>query len=189
MLRGLATRLQKQSPQAVDQVNEIVGLVNQSIETARNLARGLLPVNTDTGGLTFALRALAERSRDLYGIPVEFRADIAAELALSETHASHLYRIAQEALTNTARHSRAEAAAVVLRIGSGRFVLEVADDGVGMGGMDRSASGMGLKIMRYRASMIGAKFELAPNRPRGTVVRVTGEQPTLKPALHSSALT
>jgi len=41
----------------------------------------------------------------------------------------------------------------------------------------------------YRASMIGAKFELAPNRPRGTVVRVTGEQPMLKTALHSSVVT
>ena len=189
MLRGLATRLQKQSPQAVHQINEIVGLVNQSIETARGLARGLLPVSTDSGGLTFALRALAERSRDLYGIPVEFRADVAADLSLSETHASHLYRIAQEALTNTARHSRAKAAAVSLRIASGEFVLEVADNGVGTDGLERSATGMGLKIMKYRASMIGAKFELAPNRPRGTVVRVTGEQPMLKTALHSSAVT
>ena len=74
MLRGLATRLQRQSPEAVGYINEIVGLVNQSIESARSLARGLLPVRTDTGGLPFALRTLAARSRDLYGLEVNFRA-------------------------------------------------------------------------------------------------------------------
>jgi PAS domain S-box-containing protein len=189
MLRGLATRLGRHNPGVVGQVNEIVGLINQSIETARSLARGLLPVNTNSGGLTFALRALAERSRDLYGIPVEFRTDISAELGLSETNASHLYRIAQEALTNTARHSGAAAAAVSLHIADGKFSLEVADDGVGTAGMDRAVSGMGLKIMKYRASMIGAKFEIAPNRPRGTVIRVTGEQPLSTIALQSSHAT
>jgi PAS domain S-box-containing protein len=189
MLRGLATRLGRHNPRVVGQVNEIVGLINQSIETARSLARGLLPVNTNSGGLTFALRALAERSRDLYGIPVEFSTDMSAELELSETHASHLYRIAQEALTNTARHSRAATAAVSLHMANGKFSLEVADDGIGTTDMERSVSGMGLKIMKYRASMIGAKFEIATQWPRGTVVRVTGEQSMPSTALQSSPAT
>ncbi len=76
MLRGLATRIQKQCPESVGQVNEIVTLVNQSIETARSLARGLLPVNTESGGLTLALRSLVDRSRDLYGFNVELRTEV-----------------------------------------------------------------------------------------------------------------
>jgi PAS domain S-box-containing protein len=186
MLRGLATRLQKQCPQAVDQVNEIVVLVNQSIETARALARGLLPVNTDGGGLPLALRALADRSHDLYGFEVGFQADVWPGFALSETNASHLYRIAQEALTNTARHGRASAAAVYLRISKSRFLLQITDNGIGLGETGRSASGMGLRIMKYRASMIGAKFEIVPNYPHGTVVRVTGEQPMVTSTLQSA---
>ena len=91
----------------MDSVNEIVALVNQSIENARSLARGLLPVRTETGGLAFALRELASRSRDLYGLEVNFRAEVWPELNLDETDASHLYRIAQEALTNSARHGHA----------------------------------------------------------------------------------
>jgi PAS domain S-box-containing protein len=59
MLRGLAGRVRERCPEALDSVNEIVGLVNQSIENARSLARGLLPVRTETGGLAFALRELA----------------------------------------------------------------------------------------------------------------------------------
>jgi len=186
MLRGLATRIQKESPESVDQVNEIVVLVNQSIETARALARGLLPVNTDGGGLSFALRALADRSRTLYGFEVEFRADVGPELTLRETTASHLYRIAQEALTNTARHGRASAVAIFLLVTKSKFLLRITDNGSGFGETARSGTGMGLKIMKYRAGMIGAKFEIGPNYPHGTVVRVTGQQATVTRTRHSA---
>jgi len=177
MLRGLATRIHKQMPDCVGPVNEIVSLVNQSIETARGLARGLLPVDTDSGGgLTLALRTLVQRNRDLYGLAIEFRCDAAAELPFSVASASHLYRIAQEALTNAARHARASTVDVCLRVSDSGFLLQITDDGIGMTSAHRSGSGMGLKIMRYRASMIGARFELQDHSPRGTVVRVAGDQ-------------
>ncbi len=176
MLRGLATRLQKENPPIVDQVNEVVGLVNQSIDTARNLARGLLPVTTEGGGLTLALRALADRSRALYGFNVTLQTNVSSRVSMSETTASHLYRIAQEALTNTARHGRASTAEIVLEVSDEAFVLEISDDGVGIGDPGGPATGMGLKIMKYRADMIGAGFEVSRNRPRGTTVRVSGDR-------------
>jgi signal transduction histidine kinase len=183
MLRGLATRFQHQFPAGVVHINEIVGLVNQSIETARSLARGLLPVRTDTGGLPFALRELAARSHDLYGLEVNFRAEIWPEITLSEASASHLYRIAQEALTNAARHGHASKVAILLMVSRTTFLLKVTDDGVGIENPNKPVAGMGLKIMRYRAGMIGAKIEIGANLPRGTVVRVTGEQPARPAAL------
>ncbi len=186
MLRGLATRIEKRNPPSVAQVNEIVGLVNQSIETARSLARGLLPVSTDDGGLPLALRTLASRSRDLYRFQVDFRSDVSAEVPLGEACASHLYRIAQEALTNAARHGRATAVDVFLHVSTLNFLLEIVDNGIGTVDGGRSASGMGLKIMQYRASMIGARFEILPNRPCGTVVRVSGERPQLVSSLQSA---
>jgi PAS domain S-box-containing protein len=189
MLRGLATRIQHQSPETVVQVNEIVGLVNQSIESARSLARGLLPVHTDSGGLPFALRTLAARTRDLYGLEVNFRAEVWPELSLSEASASHLYRIAQEALTNAARHGHASKVEIFLLVTRNAFFLRITDDGTGVGGAHASATGMGLKIMRYRAGMIGAKFEIGPNIPHGTVVRVTGDQPVTAGALHPAHVT
>ncbi|MEA3109431.1 MAG: two-component system, NarL family, sensor histidine kinase UhpB [Gammaproteobacteria bacterium] len=178
MLRGLATRFQKQCPDSIGQVNEIVTLVNQSIDTARALARGLLPVNKDGEGLSSALRALTDRSRDLYGFDAYFQAEVSQDLTLNETTASHLYRIAQEALTNTARHARATAVAIYLTVTKNRFSLRITDDGTGIGDAARSASGMGLKIMKYRAAMIGAKIEFVPNDPHGTVISVTGERST-----------
>ena len=178
MLRILATRFQHQSPECVASINEIVGLVNQSIESARALSRGLLPVRTDTGGLPFALRELAARGRDQYGLDVNFRAEIWPEITLSEGNASHLYRIAQEALTNAARHGKASKVDILLMVTKNTFLLRITDDGVGIGNPDKPAAGMGLKIMKYRAGMVGAKIEIGPNMPRGTIVRVTGEQPT-----------
>ncbi len=179
MLRGLATRVQGRFPEAVDSVNEIVALVNRSIENARSLAHGLLPVRNETGGLAFALRELASRSRDLYGLDVNFTAEVASELNLDVTDASHLYRIAQEALTNASRHGHATLVDIHLKATGLRFLLRITDNGEGFHPPTSPYSGMGLKIMKYRAGMIGATFEIAPNEPRGTVVRVMGEQPTV----------
>jgi PAS domain S-box-containing protein len=174
MLRGLASQIQHRCPDLIDKLNEVVGHVNESIETARTLARGLLPVRGETGGLPFALRALAERSRDLYGLEVNFRAQVAREFEFNETNASHLYRITQEALTNAARHGRATLVDISLRASANGFSLRIADDGEGMARAAASSAGMGLKIMKYRADMIGARFEIEANDPHGTVVTVAG---------------
>jgi PAS domain S-box-containing protein len=183
MLRSLATRFQHECAGGVAGINEVVGLVNQSIESARSLARGLLPVRTESGGLPFALRELAARSRDLYGLTVNFRAEIWPEITLSETSASHLYRIAQEALTNAARHGRAAKVDILLMANRNTFLLRITDDGVGIANPERPVAGIGLKIMRYRAGMIGAKVDIIAGVPRGTVVRVSGEQPSRQSGL------
>jgi len=176
MLRSLATHLERECPQSLERVNEIAEVVKQSVETARGLARGLLPVTTD-GGLPEALYALADRNSEVYGLEVECRVEMAPDVKLSETTASHLYRIAQEALTNAVRHGSATAVTMNLKVTPARFQLRVADNGVGVGESRQSSGGMGLKIMKYRASMLGAMFEIVPNHPRGTVVRVAGQQP------------
>jgi PAS domain S-box-containing protein len=175
MLRGLASRIQARCPEVVNQVNEVVGHVNQSIETARSLARGLLPVRTETGGLTAALRALAARSRDLDGgLEVNFSAEVLPGFAPTETNASHLYRITQEALTNAARHGHATQVDISLLARENGFALRITDNGVGLLPAAQTGAGMGLKIMKYRADMIGARFQITANQPHGTVISVTG---------------
>ncbi len=186
MLRGLATRIEARSPETKDQVEEIVGLVNQSIDTARSLARGLLPVNTDGGGLACALRSLADRSRDVYGLNVDCRVKVAPERPLNEATANHLFRIAQEALTNTARHARASSVAIFLLVTRSKFLLRITDDGVGIADPSKDGSGMGLKIMKYRANIIGATFEIRPNHPHGTVICVIGQQAPVTGNLESA---
>jgi PAS domain S-box-containing protein len=175
MLRGLATRIQARCPDVVVNVNEVVSLVNQSIETARGLARGLLPVRTETGGIGSALGALAVRTRELYGLQVCFEDRIAPDFMLDETSASHLYRITQEAVTNAVRHGRAGRVDIVFATSASTFSLQIADDGQGFARATPS-SGMGLKIMKYRAGMIGARFDIEANKPQGTLIKVISER-------------
>jgi PAS domain S-box-containing protein len=173
MLRGLEHRIHERCPEVIPNINEIVGHLNESIETARALARGLLPVRAETGGLSAALRALAARSRDLYGLEVNFRSEICPTFVLSETNASHLYRITQEALTNAARHGQATLVDIAFIATPETFSLRITDNGKGLAAAQTS-SGMGLKIMKYRADMIGARFEIEWNAPRGALITVVG---------------
>jgi signal transduction histidine kinase len=178
MLRGLARRVARDCPDATAAADEIVALVNQSIETARGLARGLLPVSAEQGGLVAALRTLASRSRGAYGFEVRFSPEVWPDCALEEPVASHLYRIAQEAVTNAARHGQATQVEILLALNHGRFLLKVTDNGCGMRESHPAGPGVGLKIMAYRANLIGAKLEIGANAPQGTIVRVIGVQPS-----------
>ncbi|MGC1522422.1 MAG: PAS domain-containing protein [Steroidobacteraceae bacterium] len=181
MLRGLAGRVQERCPDAVESIHEIADVVSRSIDNARSLARGLLPVR-DTGGLAPALQELAARSRTLYGLEVDVVWEVAPDVHFSEAEANHIYRIAQEALTNAARHGHGSRIEIAVSASRQAFLLVVSDDGEGITPPATPYSGMGMNIMKYRAGIIGAKFEIVPRKPRGTVVRVIGEQ-TLKAAL------
>jgi PAS domain S-box-containing protein len=171
MLRTVATHLGREAPAAVPQIDGIVGLVNHAIESTRAMARGLAPVSIDQGGLGSALEELASRSRDTYGVQVRFRHAVPADLQIGEDTANHLYRITQEAISNSVRHGRAGNVLITLRERTGQLELSVSDDGAGFTEGRTHSRGMGLKIMRYRARMIGGTIEIRPRRPGGTRIR------------------
>lgn len=168
LLRGLASRVRRGQPAGTAELDELVALVNGAIEGTRALARGLSPVEPDRGGLVFALRSLAVRARELYGLDVRFRSRVGPELTLDAAATTHLYRIAQEALTNAARHAQASHVALALTVRGTHVTLTVTDDGRGL--PDTAATGMGLRIMRYRAQMMGGEVTIAAAEPSGTRV-------------------
>lgn len=186
LLRGLEERSARGGTLVPADIAEIVGLVNQAIQSTRMLARGLSPVEIERGGLGYALRALVARARDLYGLDIRFHSRGSQPITLDAAAKTHLYRIAQEALTNAARHARASRVIVRLRVEGQRVSLSIADDGVGL---DPSADGgMGLKIMRYRAALVGATLKFSVGRPGGTRIYCTLEQPAAAvPAEEGSA--
>jgi PAS domain S-box-containing protein len=171
MLRTVATQLGREAPAAVPQLDGIIGLVNHAIESTRAMARGLAPVSIDQGGLGAALEELAGRSCAAYGVQVRFRRQVPADLQISENTANHLYRITQEAISNSIRHGRASSVLVSLRERTGRLELSVSDDGVGIAEGRAYSRGLGLKIMKYRARLIGGTIEIRPRRPGGTRVK------------------
>jgi signal transduction histidine kinase len=180
MLKALASRLSKhgaQSAKEAEDAEQIVGLVNQAIASARGLARGLTPLDTARGGLVSALRAMAVRARALYRVEVIFRSKIWPRWTLDEAVSNHLYRIAQEGLSNAIRHGKASKVVIRLNATGRQFDLSIADDGVGFEADGPISSGMGRKIMNYRASTIGAQLNVSSSHSLGTIVKVSGRQP------------
>jgi PAS domain S-box-containing protein len=181
MLRGLASAVERGAAPRVQHLEEVVTLVNGAIETTRTLARGLSPVALEGGGLVYALRSLTARTREMYGLDIRFRSRVMPRVTLDAAATGHLYRIAQESLTNAARHARATVVTVQLMVRGRRVTLAVADDGRGLPG--GASSGMGLKIMRYRAHMLGGELTIEPGASgEGTRVACTLLQPDPEPA-------
>jgi two-component system, NarL family, sensor histidine kinase UhpB len=138
-------------------IEEAQDAVRASLEDVRRIALELRPEALDDLGLPSALAVLCERFSERSGLAVERR--IAEALpALSREEELVVYRVAQEALTNVARHSGSSRAELVLDVDVGRVQLVVRDWGHGLGPGFRPGSG--IRGMRERAALVGASIEL-----------------------------
>lgn len=156
LLKGLEMQLAREAQQYSSQVTKISDLLARAIQSTRSLARGLAPVNLERGGLPEALKHLVARCTDMYSMEVSFSNAGQKLPDLEEGAATHLYRIAQEATTNAARYARAKSVVIDLRTTGRKLQLSITDDGIGLSaGLARGQPGMGLKIMEYRARMLG----------------------------------
>jgi PAS domain S-box-containing protein len=156
LLKGLEVQLSREAAQYLPQITKISDLLARAIQSTRSLARGLAPVNLERGGLPEALKHLAARCTDMYSLQCTFMNGGQKLPDLEEGAATHLYRIAQEATTNAARYARATSISIDLRTTGRRLQLSIADDGIGLtAGLTHGTPGMGLKIMEYRARMLG----------------------------------
>jgi len=136
------------------------------VTEARTIARGLHPVEMDSAGFSTAIRSLLHRQSTL-----PYRLDMPEEVPIDNPEvATHLYRIAREAVINANKHARARELLVRLRKSRNQIELSVTDDGVGINKMAAKGKGMGFHIMNYRARSIGARLEVEPAKPRGTRV-------------------
>jgi two-component system, NarL family, sensor histidine kinase UhpB len=162
ILLGLA-RISSRAPHHLrDEVQAIQDAVRNNLEDVRRIAVELRPEALDDLGLVSALAVLTERFAQQAGFEVAQR--IAADLTSlpSETELV-VYRVAQEALTNVARHSGAQRAELVLEQAGDRLVLTIRDHGRGVGAAD--APGTGMRGMRERATLIGAELQITNRAP------------------------
>src|ERR1039457_638128 len=158
----------KSLPEAAD-AEKVVGLVEEGITLARNLARGLYPVDVEAEGLMAAFQDLANnitkgaRVRCVFecGAPVLMHDDAAA---------THLYRIAQEAVRNAIQHGKPKRIGLTLSERNGLVTLTVEDDGAGVPEDVPKSGGLGIRIMAHRAAMIGGAFSIEPAPTGGTIV-------------------
>jgi signal transduction histidine kinase len=162
-------------------VGRIALYLDHAITEARRLSRGLFPVRLEREGLAPALEELARTTRERFSVRCRFVSKGSPSVKNSVV-ATHLYRIAQEAVRNAIKHSRATNIIIRLCARAGGLELSVEDDGSGVAAAGRAkATGMGLHIMDYRARAIGGALQLGPGPHGGTKVsccvpaRVSGE--------------
>ena len=166
----LAASLAKKSPAEGEQGRELAAIVRHLMVQTRDLARGLSPLSLEADGLMVALRELAGRTEKLFGRACRFVCDSPVPVT-DQTVGVHAYRIAQEAVGNAVKHSRAKLIEIRLTARSEGFGLEILDDGVGISRVQAHPAGMGLQIMQYRAEVIGASLFVQPN-PQGRGTRI-----------------
>ena len=156
-------------PAVQEEVATIGALIRDGIRQARMLSRGLVPVELETNALMSALAELCKDSAQLYRTDCEFLCEQPV-LLTHHAAATHLYRIAQEAISNAVRHGHAKTITMELRQTGQEAVLTITNDGTALPEEPGRSGGMGLRTMRYRAEMIGATLRVGATGNGQTVV-------------------
>ncbi len=153
------------------ELEELTEIVRESAQQTRLISQGINPISLGEDGLLGALDRLADRTDEHCDLTCSFEVD--GHLPdLHEQNSAHLYRFAQEAVNNALKH--AEAARIEIRLtgDNGMFELSVSDNGKGL---PRDAfeqeEGLGMHTMRYRADIVGGRFEVSSEPDEGTIVR------------------
>lgn len=154
-------------PAVAEEVKEISSLVKETIHETRKIAKGLIPITLTSASLGGALSELVSNMEKGLSIPIETHID--EDISLKDQIISvQLYHIAQEAINNAVKHSKAAKITVSLYRESPEIVLSIEANGKGLD--DPSTSGLGLRIMRYRANMAGGQLSIFTPSTGGTQV-------------------
>src|SRR6266702_2039099 len=148
MSQVLEQNLAKKSKAAAAQAAKIAEHVREAISQTRMLARGLSPIEVEARGLMAALEELASNTEKMFRIRCRFECP-APVLVRNDAAATHLYRIAQEAINNAIKHAKPKRVVVRLSALGDQASLTVTDNGIGFVQKPRQKGGMGLHIMRY----------------------------------------
>lgn len=151
-------------------VDDCLRLVDESIGNVRQMSQLLRPTILDDFGLEAALRWLCDGFMHRTGIQTEFKSTVTGRLP-DETE-THLFRLAQEALTNVARHSGARQATVTLDARAGQVCLSIRDDGRGLPAPGAGGGGMGMIGMRARARSLGGDLAVHSSPGKGVEIEV-----------------
>lgn len=169
MTKGLELKLAKRRAREAADAAKVHELVQQALTHARGLAHDLAKINPEGEDLPAALTGLARHAADLFKISCRF--EQAGNIPVLDPNVvSQMYKISQEAVTNAIKHAKAKKISIHLSNGAQAVVLTVQNDGLPFPNLKSPSTGMGLRIMNYRASLIGASLEIKGNPARGTRV-------------------
>ena len=165
----LGQKLSARSLAESKDAGEIVRLIEEGIAMTRNMAHGIAPLDMESEGLITALRGLAANVSRMSKVACMLECDSPPSIEDAEA-ATHLYRIAQEAVQNALRHGKPRQIVMSLSRVRDRAELTIEDDGTGLPEDWQSGRGLGTRIMAHRAQMIGGALSIEPNPTGGTFV-------------------
>jgi signal transduction histidine kinase len=169
MTKGIEHKLAIDRHPCVAETRKVHGLIEEIITHTHNLAQQFSALNVRGDDLSSVLRELADNVRKMFDISCEFT--VRGEIpALPEDATMQLYKISQEAVSNSIKHGKARYVAISLTRLQDELVLTVKNDGLPFSQPAASKTRMGLRIMNYRANTIGATLEIKPVGKKGTVV-------------------
>ncbi len=167
-LQTAAHKVEKKNVAGAKVLAEAARIVNDNVGLARDLARGLHPVELSSQGLANALRELSFRTSQIRNVTCHF--DCPRQVRIrDEAVALNLYRIAQEAVTNALKNGKATTITIKLVREGKSLKLTIKDNGKGFS-TARARQGMGLHIMKYRADVIGAELSVKSADGKGALV-------------------
>ena len=171
LAQSLSRSLEARAALEADDASRLAEGMQRVLGQLRAVAKGLIPIEVDARGLMGALEDLAHTTAERFDTDCRFECRKPVSMDNDQV-ALHLFRIAQEALTNSVRHSGASLIVIRLEEVDGRLVLEVRDNGSGLV-EERTGEqrGLGLRTMQYRATLIGASHSVTRNPTGGTLVR------------------
>lgn len=172
MSQNLTKKLEKENNGLHEKSDEITSLIKEADEYARALSRGLVPVEFDNNGLSAGMQRLIRSAKKMFGITCDYK-ERNAPVFRESLVVEHLYRIAQEAVSNAVKHGKAGKIKISLIGGNEHVRLRIIDDGVGFDNDWENSDGMGVKIMQFRARLVGASVEIRSTPGKGSSVTCT----------------
>lgn len=176
-LRSLTVAASRSATRQIDasELDPVIKLVNSAIDQVRALARGFSPLEIVHRSLVSALRALATDVEHQFPVQVRLVTDVDPD-ALSAHEADHLYRIVQEAVVNACRHSQCTSVVIDVTVSRQEIRASVGDDGSGFVAGALEKDHLGVRMMRYRARLLGAALRFDSGAPRGTRVSLVARR-------------
>ncbi|WP_138429842.1 PAS domain-containing sensor histidine kinase [Fodinibius saliphilus] len=170
--QNLASKLKSNELPGAETAQEVSDMIREADDQAHLLARGLVPVDVEANGLEVAIGELVERMQKLYDQDIIYkRNNTASSLVIKDNNiAIHLYRIVQEALNNAVKHAEASIIMVGLQVSESSLEISIQDDGKGLDKIEDKTNGMGLRLMNFRAQMVGGYLEVHSKEGEGTEV-------------------
>jgi len=168
-------QLEKKAPKKIiDPLESVVSMIQNAIQEVRRIQTNLRPPTLDDLGIVATISWFCREFQTIYsGIRIQQRVDV-HESEVPDPLKTIIYRVMQEALSNIAKHSKADRVFLSLEKAGGKIKLAIEDNGIGLEekpSPQSSERGIGLSSMRERVELSGGSFTIEPAPGRGTLIR------------------